>query len=353
MVFGDKCVTNQSQRRHVRIAQDRDEDDDNDSIVGTLAQAAFSAASSKKSKPKPRAHAPAPTAPRQTARASRPARRRPDRSPRYSGFVSFAPPVTERTVVVYESNPAYGSPILGEAYSDPVYRAQAGIDPNLGYDPAYPPGSGVAPYAPVPLDGSALPPEPTPLVGSQWSDSVNLPSPAQSIVIPEIAWTDTWNARFRADYGGDFDQLSRFGFDFLAVADRSFGIDTSVNMNWEELSPFDRDHLWLGDVNLVYELVHTQRFKGRAGAGVQWLADSYGGEAGFNLTLGVDWQIAKRLIATGEVDLGTLGAAEHFHTKATLGYALGDNVEWFASYDHRDIGGVVIDGVSTGLGFRF
>jgi hypothetical protein len=148
------------------------------------------------------------------------------------------------------------------------------------------------------------------------------------------------------------DDLSQFGFDFLANATAGFGIDTDVRMLREHGVGF-RDHLWLGDVNIVYELFPSEYVRPRVGVGVNWLADNYGGEAGLNLTVGADVQLLSRLTLTGEADFGTLGDSDFFHANATVGLQQSENVEWYAGYDYLDIGGVQIESLVGGLRFRF
>ena len=172
------------------------------------------------------------------------------------------------------------------------------------------------------------------------------PSPAM------IDFPKPWNLRLGLEYGSDTDDLSQFGFDFLANKTGGFGVETSLRMHRERAHDF-RDHLWIGDVNLVYELFPSERIRPRVGIGVNWLADNYGGEAGLNLTLGVDLTLWERMKVTGELDHGTLGEADFSHSRATVGYALTEQVEWFAGYDHLEIGGFEIDGILTGMRFRF
>ncbi len=162
-----------------------------------------------------------------------------------------------------------------------------------------------------------------------------------------------WNVRLGIEYVGDTDDnLFQFGFDFLANATAGFGVDTDIRMLREHGVDF-RDHLWLGDVNIVYELFPSEYVRPRVGIGVNWLADSYGSEAGLNLTVGADVQLLSRLSLTGEADFGTLGDSDFFHANATVGLQQSENVEWYAGYDYIDIGGLEIASIVGGLRFRF
>ena len=84
----------------------------------------------------------------------------------------------------------------------------------------------------------------------------------------------------------------------------------------------DRDRLLLGDVNLTYELINEMSFKLRAGLGVNWLSDSYGGEAGVNFLLASEFVLTGPLFANTEVNFGKLGDADFFHGRGTLGLSV-------------------------------
>jgi hypothetical protein len=176
----------------------------------------------------------------------------------------------------------------------------------------------------------------------------------QDDVVPKqfgVGLLPPWHARFGIDYASDVDDVSRFGFDLLANATAGLGIDSGVRLFREQGDDF-RDQLWIGDLNLVYELMPTEWIRPRAGIGFNWLADSYGAEAGLNLTVGADL-LAGPLVITGEGDFGTLGDADLIHARVTAGWRQNQSLEWFAGYDHLDIGGVPIRGLVGGLRFRF
>ena len=165
------------------------------------------------------------------------------------------------------------------------------------------------------------------------------------------AWFD-WGLRLTAIGGTDFDDIGFGGIGLLLQNPRGIGIDTSVSLLRESGMTF-RDHLYLGDVNLVYEPVISRDLRLRVGIGINWLADSIGGEAGFNMTSGFDWKLGSRWIATGEIDFGTVGDADLLHTQISLGRRLNESVEWTVGYDYKDIGGPTIGAAFTGLRFRF
>lgn len=160
-----------------------------------------------------------------------------------------------------------------------------------------------------------------------------------------------WNVRFEIDYTSDVDDVARMGFNLLANATGGLGLDTGLRLFRERDQDF-RDHLWVGDFNIVYELAPTQWIRPRVGVGVNYMADRWGAEAGLNLTVGADL-FTGPITFTGELDLGTLGDSDLLHGKLTAGFRSSDHVEWYAGYDYLDIGGIEFQGVVAGLRFRF
>lgn len=167
-----------------------------------------------------------------------------------------------------------------------------------------------------------------------------------------VAWpVKPYHIRFEIDYAGDEADVSRMGFGLLANVTRGLGIDTGVRLFRERDTDF-RDHLWLGDFNLTYELAASELMRMRAGIGVNFLADWYGSDAGLNLTMGTDIFLGP-VTLTGEVDLGALGDTDLFHGRASAAWRCDQHVEAFVGYDYVDIGGVEFAGVLAGLRFRY
>jgi len=161
-----------------------------------------------------------------------------------------------------------------------------------------------------------------------------------------------WGVRMSAVGGTDFDDIVFGRFDLLLQVHGGPGIDTSVTMIRESGMSF-RDHLFLGDVNFVYEPVAGDNFRIRIGIGVNWLGDSYGGDAGFNMTSGFDWRLTNRATVSGVIDFGSIGDTDITHARLGLGRLVSPNTEWVVGYDYLDISGVTIGSAFTGLQFRF
>ena len=201
--------------------------------------------------------------------------------------------------------------------------------------------------------------EPTPLVLTEPGDETYFEQGgADSITLRqsrlEPTWDsyfETWSGRLSSTYGYDFDDITQGCFGLLLQSPGGFGLDTSVMMFRENGATF-RDHLWMGDVNLVYEVINSGDFRARMGVGINWLGDQYGGESGFNLTTGFDWQLSPKWILTGETDFGNLGDSDLFRGELSIGRQFG-NAEWATGYRHTDIGGISLGSVFTGFRFRF
>ena len=141
------------------------------------------------------------------------------------------------------------------------------------------------------------------------------------------------------------------GFGLLANATQGLGLDTGARL-FRERGADIRDHLWIGDFNIVYELAVSELARTRAGIGFNFLSDAYGGEGGLNLTIGTDI-FAGPVTFTGEADFGTLGDADLFHGRVTAALRCTGQLETFLGYDHLDIGGVEFSGILAGLRFRY
>ena len=182
------------------------------------------------------------------------------------------------------------------------------------------------------------------------------PVPQQSV--PESDYfvqtgsTFDWGIRLSAVGGTDFDDIAFGNFGLLLQFPGGLGVDSSVTLLRESGNGF-RDHLTVGDVNVVYEPIFTDSFRMRLGVGINWLGDAYDADAGFNLTSGFDWKLTNRWIATGEVDFGTIGDTDLTHAQISLGRSISQRTEWTVGYDYRGIGGVTIGSAFTGLRFRF
>ena len=173
-------------------------------------------------------------------------------------------------------------------------------------------------------------------------------SPTTSI--GDVFDDDLWFSRFTLFGGTDSETLEHGNLSWLLQVPGSVGLDTSLTMFRESDRTF-RDHLWLGDVNLVFEPI-VGPLRGRFGVGINWMHDNGGTESGGNLTAGFDWLMFDILNTSGEIDYGTLGQADYFHGQISAGIQLGF-VELFVGYNSYDIGGAKIDGTMTGLRFKF
>ena len=201
-------------------------------------------------------------------------------------------------------------------------------------------------FAPAPI-----PVSPPPVVLAESPIIVSESCQETAILEEPFEIWSPFQLRFEIDYAGDEADVDRTGFGLLLNATGGLGIDTGVRIFREPGDDF-RDHLWLGDFNVTYELFPTEFIRTRAGVGFNWLADRYGAEAGLNLTLGSEL-FAGPVVFSGEVDMGTLGDADLLHGRLTASWRQGDHLEWFAGYDYLDVGGTEISGVVGGLRFRF
>lgn len=186
--------------------------------------------------------------------------------------------------------------------------------------------------------------------------SIELQEPASEEIVFEgngigLDWFSTNTSRFWATIGSDFDGITTVGLGLHLQSLGSLGLDGSVT-TLRESTEYYRDHIWIGDVNLVYEVLARGDVRGRVGLGVNWLSDSWGAEAGFNLTAGVDLRLTDRVLISAEGDVGNLGDADFFHGRVNLARRF-ETCEWMLGVDHYNIGGAEVNSFFTGILYRF
>jgi hypothetical protein len=216
---------------------------------------------------------------------------------------------------------------------------------------AYPPPA-VAPAPFLPLVSPVLVTDeepPTPIVYEEsYIIDANTECPPMEI---GLDWFQSWGFRGSIVAGGGDDDLTFAGLNMLAIQPRGIGLDVSVK-TWRENSSLARDHLWLGDANVVYEFANHRDVRARVGLGVNWLADAYLADAGFNLTTGIDLRLTENWLLDLEGDIGTIGSSDYLHGQISLARRFNTS-ELTVGYDYYDIGGAELSGIFAGLQFRF
>jgi hypothetical protein len=158
----------------------------------------------------------------------------------------------------------------------------------------------------------------------------------------------SWSGRVGVEHGSDFADIDRTGFSFLLESESGLGIDFDWDSYAEDLAGGGHDELHVGEVDLLYRFVENEQLLFRAGLGVAWLGDAYDTNAGINFTLKADFAPCDPFVLSGELDLGTLGDAEHLHAAGTVGMMI-HRCEVYGGYDYRRIGDVEIQGPMIGL----
>lgn len=158
-----------------------------------------------------------------------------------------------------------------------------------------------------------------------------------------------WAARVRADYGDSLDDdITRIGGHLLLSTSSRWGLDTEMSYLKETFSGGGEDHLWIGDCNVVYRFAQSERMQWRTGLGFNWLDDPVDTDFGFNFTLGADFYPKKPWILSGTLDWGTLGHAEFFKFRSTVGVIL-YGMETYAGIEYYDIGDTQISSLIGGV----
>lgn len=274
------------------------------------------------------------------------------RTPRYCPPPVPQPWVRPRTVVIREPVPVYHTQtvVVQESPVPVVQQPAPNVQPVLAGPATQISEPIVVPVAPkVPVE-PLVQAEPMALPAKQ--PAVPAPVTTANVDLVGRDWFEYTDSRFWASIGSDFDGLTVGTLALAAQQARGLGLDLSVS-TFRERGTSVRDNLWLGDVNVVYQLLRWQRMKIKMGAGVNWLGDRFGGEAGFNLTAEAELKLNHRWTLTGHGDLGSLGDADLYHGRVTLHRRLGSDAEWILGAETFDIGGAKLESVFTGIGVRF
>ena len=157
-----------------------------------------------------------------------------------------------------------------------------------------------------------------------------------------------WAARLSLEDGDDFQGLNRAGARLLVSSRWRLGLEGGFDFLRESLPDRSDDELLLGDVNLVFRFAQHENFQFRTGLGYRFLHDDEGDEGGFNWLYAADFYPHRPWVISGRFDAGTLGSADLFRARLTLG-ALWEGMELFAGYDHLQVERVEIYGPLVGL----
>jgi len=161
-----------------------------------------------------------------------------------------------------------------------------------------------------------------------------------------------WLARLAVEESNDFNSLNRLSGHFLLDTCLRVGLQTSWGYLTENLHGNNRDHMVLGDVNVVFRFAQNEYVQMRSGLGVRLSTDSHESHAGFNFSYGADAYPVKPLVFSALIDAGTLGSAGVFHGRVTGGI-LWRHCEFYAGYDYLLVGSVSLQGPVAGLRFWF
>lgn len=175
-----------------------------------------------------------------------------------------------------------------------------------------------------------------------------LVGPAEAAGLPGARVPYAWAVRGHTEYGADFQDIDWIGGHVLIDSTWRVGIESDFRNVREDISQSFQDSLWLGDANVLYRFAQNDWVQMRTGLGFNFLSDTDGSDFGFNFTYGGDWFPVKPLALSAELDLGTLGSANVYHLRSTIGANWGV-CEAYIGYDYYDIGPTQLSGMVAGV----
>jgi hypothetical protein len=164
--------------------------------------------------------------------------------------------------------------------------------------------------------------------------------------------TRCWAGRVNIEYPDPFDHMDRVGGRLLLETTSRFGLDAQADYFRERLAGGRHDQLWAGDCNAVYRFAQSCVGEFRAGLGFNWMRDSIRDDFGFNFTYGADLFPCRPWVISTDIDLGTLGHAELFRFRTTVGVTV-RNVEFYTGYEYTDIERMHLNSLIGGIRIWF
>jgi hypothetical protein len=161
-----------------------------------------------------------------------------------------------------------------------------------------------------------------------------------------------WSARVRAEYANNFDGIERIGGHLLLSTTSRWGLDTQIDYLSEDFCDARHDNLWLGDANVVFRFAQSENMQWRIGLGMNWLDDPVDTEVGFNFTYGMDYFLGQPWVISSTLDWGTLGHAELFRGRATIGVII-HGVEAYTGFEYLDIDRTQLGSLVSGIRIWF
>lgn len=161
------------------------------------------------------------------------------------------------------------------------------------------------------------------------------------------------SSQTRFAFGTDFDDLSWYTLKgSLESSTTRWGLDAEWTLFHEQNSTGSSDQAHLGDINLTWRRVQSDRWLFRWGLGTVWYHDRTGTEAGLNATAKLDWFPREPWVVSAEYDLGKLGSATTQHISLGIGAAW-RHAELFTAYDFRQFDDAEIAGPMFGIRFWY
>jgi hypothetical protein len=160
-----------------------------------------------------------------------------------------------------------------------------------------------------------------------------------------------WAVEFGVDSLATFEHAQGVTGHLLIDTQSRFGLDTSTTWLEERLPRRRYDHLVLGDCNLSFRFAQSPQIQFRAGLGLNWLTDATRTDLGFDFTYGVEVFPCKPWVMTATLDWGTLGRAELFRFRTTVGASI-YGVEAYTGFEYLDIDRTQLPGLLAGVQIR-
>jgi hypothetical protein len=158
--------------------------------------------------------------------------------------------------------------------------------------------------------------------------------------------------RLSVEDGYDFEGINSLNMDLLVSTTSRVGFESGISYLTEKTDDFTYDSLFLGDINVIWRFVQSERLQMRTGIGVRFMNDSEGHDTGFNFTYGADFYPQKPLVISASIDYGKLGSANVSHGRCSLGW-IAKGWEVYGGYSALKVEDIKVHGPVAGLRYWF
>jgi hypothetical protein len=154
--------------------------------------------------------------------------------------------------------------------------------------------------------------------------------------------------RFSLEFGHNFDDIGRLGFDLRTETASRFGFRIRIDDFYDQSKCGCLDDFNLGTFDVTYRFAQSERLQMYAGVGLRNIDTSASSHYGYNFTYGADVYPVRPVILSLQMDGGAVDGVGIFRARGTAG-VIWRRYELFTGYDYLHIGGFDLHSLLAGV----